>query len=208
MLLISSCNCLHPICWSQVLSWEWRCSWSSADRRCSNYIWVINNLIAYQSASYIRDLRVIHVTESLGCLLGVLECAAVVTLYLIQCYNKACHSGGHYWDYSTILVPYYYVKSLQLIGGSGTSNFRCRDLTTPQGTRIVAPDMAARLTRHTDHSLIRTDRTYLNDRLLCEDFIPYHNHQSKGHPTTNAYPGYTVLLWKRNRTECFQYVYS
>ena len=25
------------------LSWEWRCSWSSADRRCSNYIWVINN---------------------------------------------------------------------------------------------------------------------------------------------------------------------
>ena len=27
--------------------WEWRCSWSSADRRCSNYIWVINNFIAY-----------------------------------------------------------------------------------------------------------------------------------------------------------------
>ena len=30
-----------------VLSWEWRCSWSSADRRCSNCIWVINNFIAY-----------------------------------------------------------------------------------------------------------------------------------------------------------------
>ena len=26
---------------------EWRCSWSSADRRCSNYIWVIKNFIAY-----------------------------------------------------------------------------------------------------------------------------------------------------------------
>ena len=26
---------------------EWRCSWSSADRRCSNYVWVIDNLIAY-----------------------------------------------------------------------------------------------------------------------------------------------------------------
>ena len=25
-----------PICRSQVLSREWRCSWSSADRRCSN----------------------------------------------------------------------------------------------------------------------------------------------------------------------------
>ena len=36
-----------PIQWSQVLSWEWRCSWSSADRRCSNYIWVIDNFIAY-----------------------------------------------------------------------------------------------------------------------------------------------------------------
>ena len=26
---------------------EWRCSWSSADRRCSSYIWVINKFIAY-----------------------------------------------------------------------------------------------------------------------------------------------------------------
>ena len=60
MLLVSSCSCLYPIRWSQVLSWEWRCSWSSADRRCSNYIWVINNLIAYKSASYIRDLTVIQ----------------------------------------------------------------------------------------------------------------------------------------------------
>ena len=58
MLLVSSCSCLYPIRWSQVLSWEWRCSWSNADRRCSNYIWVINNLIGYQSASYIRDLAV------------------------------------------------------------------------------------------------------------------------------------------------------
>ena len=47
MILVSSCICLCPIYWSQVLSRERRCSWSSADRRCSNYIWVINNLIAY-----------------------------------------------------------------------------------------------------------------------------------------------------------------
>ena len=58
MLLVSSCSCLYPFRWSQVLSWEWRCSWSSADRRCSNYIWVINNLIACLGASYIRDLTV------------------------------------------------------------------------------------------------------------------------------------------------------
>ena len=36
----------------------WRCSWSSADRRCSNYIWVINIFIAYWGAPYIRDLTV------------------------------------------------------------------------------------------------------------------------------------------------------
>ena len=47
MFLVSSCSCLRSIHWSQVLSWEWRCSWSSADRRCSNYIWVINNFIAH-----------------------------------------------------------------------------------------------------------------------------------------------------------------
>ena len=58
MLLVSSGSRLYPIRWSQILSWEWRCSWSSADRRCSNYIWVINNLIAYLSASYIRYLTV------------------------------------------------------------------------------------------------------------------------------------------------------
>ena len=28
------------------LIWEWKCSWSSADRRCSNNLWVVNNVIA------------------------------------------------------------------------------------------------------------------------------------------------------------------
>ena len=63
MFLIFSCSCLRSIHWSQVLSWEWRCSWSSADRRCSNYIWVINNFIAYQGATYIRGFTVICAEE-------------------------------------------------------------------------------------------------------------------------------------------------
>ena len=58
MIVVLSCSCLWPIHWSQVLSWEWRCSWSSADRRCSNYIWVINNFIANSGESYIRSLTV------------------------------------------------------------------------------------------------------------------------------------------------------
>ena len=46
MFLVSHCSCLCAIYWSQVWSREWGCSWSSADRRCSNYVWVIDNLIA------------------------------------------------------------------------------------------------------------------------------------------------------------------
>ena len=48
-----------------MLSREWRCSWSSADRRCSNYIWVIDKFIAYWGASYIRDFTVFRNKPSL-----------------------------------------------------------------------------------------------------------------------------------------------
>ena len=58
MFLVLSCSCLCPIHRSQVLSWEWRCIWSSTDRRCSNYIWVINNFIAYKGVTDIRGLTV------------------------------------------------------------------------------------------------------------------------------------------------------
>ena len=60
MFLVSACSCPHTIYWRQVFSREWRCRWSSADKRCSNYIWVINDFIAYSSAPYIRDLMVIQ----------------------------------------------------------------------------------------------------------------------------------------------------
>ena len=63
--LISSCSCLCPINWSQMLSLVWRCSWSSADRRCSNYIWVINNFIACKGVAYIRGLTVPAIIHAL-----------------------------------------------------------------------------------------------------------------------------------------------
>ena len=43
-----------------MLSRKWRCSWSSGDRWCPNYIWVIINFIANQGACYIRDFTVSH----------------------------------------------------------------------------------------------------------------------------------------------------
>ena len=57
MFLVSACSCLCAMHWSQVLSGEWRCNWSSADRRCFNYIWVINIFINLLKCTYIRDLR-------------------------------------------------------------------------------------------------------------------------------------------------------
>ena len=62
MILVSSHSCLSPSHWSQVSIWEWRCSWSSADRR---YIWVINNFIACSGATYIRGLTVLKMIKSL-----------------------------------------------------------------------------------------------------------------------------------------------
>ena len=45
-VIVLSCSCLCPIHWNQVLSREWRCSWSSTDRRCSNYIEVILTILS------------------------------------------------------------------------------------------------------------------------------------------------------------------
>ena len=70
MFLVFPCSCLCPICWSQVLSWEWRCSWSSADRRCSNYIWMINSFVAYLGATYIRGFTV-HFADDISIWIGL-----------------------------------------------------------------------------------------------------------------------------------------
>ena len=56
MFFILPCSCRCIIHWSQELSREWGCSWSSANRQCSNYIWVIINFIAYWGVIYTRGL--------------------------------------------------------------------------------------------------------------------------------------------------------
>ena len=61
MFLVSSCSC--SIHWSQVLCEEWRCSWSSANRRCFNYLWVINTFIANERVAYIRGLRIVTMSS-------------------------------------------------------------------------------------------------------------------------------------------------
>ena len=91
MILVSSCVCLCPIFWSRVLNREWRCSWSSADRRCSYYIWVINNLIAYKGAPYIRDLTV-H-SKMIG---NKLYLTRPSNLFVSWCHVALCDLWIHY----------------------------------------------------------------------------------------------------------------
>ena len=57
MFLVSPCNFLCPIYWSQVLSREWRRNWSGTHMWCSNYNWVIYNCNA-RGAFYIAGLTV------------------------------------------------------------------------------------------------------------------------------------------------------
>ena len=134
MFLISSCHCLCPIHWSQVLSQEWRCSWSSADRQCSNYIWVINKFIAYFGVAYMRDLTV-HL---------LMYQPAVL-------HNMTCHPGGHYLDYYTGALSLSQVTTTHWVTGIHEFHLQvpdlqmtCRDLTIWLGVRIVARAIATR----------------------------------------------------------------
>ena len=121
MFLVSSCCCLCPIHWSQVLSREWRCSWSSADGRCSNYIWVINNFIACWGAFYIRGFTVClmgHMTMMSNCVYFNVHPAFVSTgsicllivegLEVIFCFSiKAILSWRQFLHFGTILYSAY-----------------------------------------------------------------------------------------------------
>ena len=36
--------------------WEWKCSWGSTDRQCSNYMWVINSAVTYMLEVWLYPL--------------------------------------------------------------------------------------------------------------------------------------------------------
>ena len=63
-VLVNS-SCLCPIHWSRALRREWRCSWSSANRRCSSYNRVFSNFIANSGATYIEDWQYIKQANDL-----------------------------------------------------------------------------------------------------------------------------------------------
>ena len=93
---------LCPIQWSQVLSREWRCSWSSADRRCSNYIWVIDNFIAYQGATYIRDLTVCFI---------IITHQWLVTFYCLLRCDLYQRLDGMFHNHHTSVIVYFLLST-------------------------------------------------------------------------------------------------
>ena len=90
---------------SQVLSREWRCSWRSADRRCSNYIWVINNFIANECATYIRGLVV-----GTTCLVYMNERVGRQLSGEHQCQVTVASSGLLHWHWGNHTIAPVWVK--------------------------------------------------------------------------------------------------
>ena len=69
--------------WKPGVKLERRCSWSSADRRCSNHIWVVNNFIAFSGAPYIRGLTVCR-----GCASEMTNVDKYISLIFKPHFNK------------------------------------------------------------------------------------------------------------------------
>ena len=127
-----SCSCLCPVHWRQVLSWEWRCSWSSADRRCSNYIWVI------------LLLTEVYLILEVGQY-------SVINFFWVWIKDVTCQPLLGLLSWYPVII----VKTLQLIWRSGTRRWNLRepdlqmshsDLTKWEGTNLVAPVMVTGVT--------------------------------------------------------------
>ena len=114
MFLVSSYSCLYPFHWSQVLSRAWRCSWSSADRRCSSYIWVINKFIAYKDATYIRGLTallhalysmLIQLIKDAPAILNFDLCTVFYMIFINSVFPPATRHNQLCWQENSRLPP-------------------------------------------------------------------------------------------------------
>ena len=77
MFYLSSCNCL---CWTHCSQVENE-KWNGVDRRCSNYIWVINNFIAHSGVAYISGLT-------------LCKCVMHVMWFSLRCNRTTNYSEG------------------------------------------------------------------------------------------------------------------
>ena len=83
MFVVSSSWCFRPIHWNQVLSREWRCSWSSTDRRCSNCILMIQQLHCLLRCAYTRGLTELFLYNHLRTFLS--KCWTSCKIITVKC---------------------------------------------------------------------------------------------------------------------------
>ena len=133
MFLISSCSCLCPIHWSQVLCREWRCSWNSTTGNDPNYIWVIINFITYKGATYIRGLKVYHFSYSLITVVPVLHISSWIYQHCVCRWSGTwCQSiCRHNVDYITDTTFYTYINTFPAIPTQQTTLFKMISRNSP-----------------------------------------------------------------------------
>ena len=148
MFLVSSCSSYCPIHWNQVLSKEWGCT----DRRCSNYIWVINNFITYWGVSYIRGFTVdwdclscnglwVHVTGgNFHCFSEATGSPLVICLPLVLCKETVKESNRH--DKQSHLVTHRGCREIWEVLVLRTSNMastlvRNQMCTSPRWIKLI-----------------------------------------------------------------------
>ena len=140
MILVSSCGCLRPIHWSQVLSREWRCSWSSSDRRCSNYNLVINLMlllilevwryVLVTELDFLRRNDAIWYPWFLSSLVQVMACCIISTKPLPDDWSSTRTSVRNTSDYVDCLCVFW-ATLLQVIGAVWVSTCRWLNLLAP-----------------------------------------------------------------------------
>ena len=140
----------HVLCESQHCA----CWWPST---LGGDFFPRGQVVAIQLVYFLQNIHNIHLIhhiwmQSSQSDMNVLF-MSVFFLHAISCYSgpwtiyettginhhKACHSGGHFWDYYPSAISYLQVKSLKLIWRLHTPRFHlpvldlqpsCRDLTT------------------------------------------------------------------------------
>ena len=147
MFIVLSC----PIHWSQMLIWERRCRWNSANKRCSNYISVINNYIAYKGAPYICVLR-------------------YISLSMPKTYLVVEYTG---WQWISVAFKNLLVALAGLEGLWGINNFRyCMMLITILLYRIVLFARLCTYPNRCQYYELSTMATYHHSRIPYTKSFP------------------------------------
>ena len=123
MIFVSAWSCFCPIHCNWLSRWEWRCRCSNADMRCSNYMWVIMNLIASYGAAYITDLMVVSYLIYVG---YTILCAIHGLIFLTSSRNIWTHLFVNTYIFVSLGILYYFVNCITIFGRNHLYTYVCK----------------------------------------------------------------------------------